>query len=438
VFGSGGLTISGTLAATTVAAGTLTLTNPLAAVNGGTPLFVNSASTTGSANAQALATGSTIPGGYTRATGSLVVFNPGYANTGAMSLNDGLGAVNIYKQSLAGATPTGGGEVVAGQMAVSVFDGTQYQLLNAAKAAGFGLLTNLASGATTDLGLIASHFVNITGTNAISSLGSSASVTEPIYLVIFEGVLTITNNAVSLITPRGANITTKAGNYAICQFLGGSNWRILEFSYVDSSDIVVQIFATAGAYTYNPTSGCVKAHVQMQAAGGGSGGATYNSLGGIGGSTSLGSWTVIGGSGGGGGLAGAAVGGTGGKDGVNSTASGMRLVSRTPGSPGGGSAYQASYSIRGQGGNSQFGAGPGLLYQLGAAASGSGYGAGAIGWATGGQISGSGGGAESAAFWIYGPSTMTGVVGTGGLAGTGSPAGAAGTGGAVWIEEFFA
>ena len=143
VFGSGGLAISGTLAATTVAAGTLTLTNPLTAVNGGTPLFVNSASTTGSANAQALATGSTIPDGYVRATGSLVVFNPGYTNTGAMSLNDGLGAVDVYAQSLVGAAPMGGGEVVAGQMAMSVFDGTQYQLLNAAKAAGFGLLTNL-------------------------------------------------------------------------------------------------------------------------------------------------------------------------------------------------------------------------------------------------------------------------------------------------------
>ncbi|MFX5506283.1 hypothetical protein ABTD43_20070, partial [Acinetobacter baumannii] len=44
--------------------------------------------------------------------------------------------------------------------------------------------------------------------------------------VRFAGVLTLTHNAVSLILPGGANITTEAGACALVESLGGGNAKV--------------------------------------------------------------------------------------------------------------------------------------------------------------------------------------------------------------------
>ena len=86
---------------------------------------------------------------------------------------------------------------------------------------------DIASAATTDLGAIEGLMHDITGTTTITGLGT---VRAGILKVIkFEGVLTLTHNATSLILPGGANITTADGDVAIVISEGSGNWRCLHY-----------------------------------------------------------------------------------------------------------------------------------------------------------------------------------------------------------------
>lgn len=105
---------------------------------------------------------------------------------------------------------------------------------------------DIASATTTDLGAVAGLMHDITGTTTITSFGT---VSAGIWKVIkFEGALTLTHNATSLILPGGASITTADGDVAIVISEGSGNWRCLSYTrangapvnaYVDSSAFVV-------------------------------------------------------------------------------------------------------------------------------------------------------------------------------------------------------
>jgi hypothetical protein len=82
---------------------------------------------------------------------------------------------------------------------------------------------NLASAATTDLSTATAPFVHITGTTTITALGTAQAGTRRV--VVFDGVLTLTHNATSLILPTGANIATAAGDVAFMVSEGSGNWR---------------------------------------------------------------------------------------------------------------------------------------------------------------------------------------------------------------------
>lgn len=81
---------------------------------------------------------------------------------------------------------------------------------------------SLASAATCDLGAAGSLFVAVTGTTAITGLGSGANLLR---FVRFSQSLTLTHNASSLILPGGANIVTAAGDSALFASDGSGNWR---------------------------------------------------------------------------------------------------------------------------------------------------------------------------------------------------------------------
>lgn len=82
---------------------------------------------------------------------------------------------------------------------------------------------DVASAATTQIGLAASNRVRVMGTTTITSLGTIAA--GACRTVTFAGALTLTHNATSLILPGGANITTTAGDVAEFESLGAGNWR---------------------------------------------------------------------------------------------------------------------------------------------------------------------------------------------------------------------
>jgi hypothetical protein len=99
-----------------------------------------------------------------------------------------------------------------------------------------GQPANLASAATTDIGAQNTVLLNITGTTTITSFGTNYN--GPRYLR-FDGVLTLTHNATTLILPGGANITTAAGDSAIVVPNGtpANGWRVLGYQKADGTTI---------------------------------------------------------------------------------------------------------------------------------------------------------------------------------------------------------
>lgn len=65
---------------------------------------------------------------------------------------------------------------------------------------------NIASATTTDLATATGNLVHITGNATITAFGTVQAGTE--ITLVFDGALTLTHNATSLILPSGANITT--------------------------------------------------------------------------------------------------------------------------------------------------------------------------------------------------------------------------------------
>jgi hypothetical protein len=86
---------------------------------------------------------------------------------------------------------------------------------------------NIASANSIDLGAATGWCLNITGTTTINSLGT---VTAGVFrFVVFTGALSLTHNAVSLILPTLASITTAAGDAAVFRSLGSGNWKCVGY-----------------------------------------------------------------------------------------------------------------------------------------------------------------------------------------------------------------
>lgn len=107
---------------------------------------------------------------------------------------------------------------------------------------------DIASATTTDLGAVEGLFHDITGTTTITGFGT---VRAGVWKVIkFEGVLTLTHNATSLILPGGANITTADGDVAIVTSEGSGNWRCDSYTKANGRAVVSGItLGTAQAST---------------------------------------------------------------------------------------------------------------------------------------------------------------------------------------------
>ena len=86
----------------------------------------------------------------------------------------------------------------------------------------------IASATLTDIGAATSGVVAISGTTAITGLGSIAAGARR--SVRFLGSLLLTYNVTSLILPGNANITTAANDTADFLSLGGGNWICLSYT----------------------------------------------------------------------------------------------------------------------------------------------------------------------------------------------------------------
>lgn len=328
----------------------------------------------------------------------------------------------------------------------------------------------IASAATTDIGSIPQPFVTITGTVTITSLGSSAK-TGSIHVAVFSGITTLTYNATSLIIPGAINKTTAAGDMMIALYLGGGNWRVLDYvplagTVVSSIDGNTGIFTTNSANlrssgnvldfsaarstlpthqvftsssgTYTKPANVLYIRVRIiGGGGGGGGGGTSSTSGNTGGNTTFSTLTASGGAGGAGGGAGTNGGGTGG------AASGGTIINAA-GQRGGDGVLNTGGNVRGgEGGSSAFlggGGAPSIGTGIAGAANTGGGSAGGSG-NSGTPSGGGGGGGGSVETFINSPAATysygVGAAGTAGGAGTGGQAGNIGATGIIIVDEYY-
>lgn len=126
------------------------------------------------------------------------------------------------------------GNVTAGQ--TRVFAVPNYDGVIAAESKA----TNIASASTVNLASATGSLVHITGTTTITALGTVAAGRQ--FTLVFDGVLTLTHNATSLILPGAANIVTAAGVTAVVVSEGSGNWRMISYN-------ANQVPFTAGTFT---------------------------------------------------------------------------------------------------------------------------------------------------------------------------------------------
>ena len=103
------------------------LSTPITPAQGGTTQYVGSTST--GTNAQVVAT--TTPSIFALQAGRTIVFVAGSGNTGPTTLNvASSGTINLFRRTQLGVSAMVGGEIIAGQPVVAVYDGTQYVLMS--------------------------------------------------------------------------------------------------------------------------------------------------------------------------------------------------------------------------------------------------------------------------------------------------------------------
>jgi len=123
---------------------------------------------------------------------------------------------------------------------VGVLDSTNLALLALTGGSLTGAIeldafADLASGGTTDIGAQTTNFVRVTGVTGITSFGTA---TAGVWRILrFAGALTITHNAVSLILPTAASITTAANDSLLAISLGSGSWFVAIYQRGDGTPL---------------------------------------------------------------------------------------------------------------------------------------------------------------------------------------------------------
>ena len=111
------------------------------------------------------------------------------------------------------------------------FDGSYWQPLSLQADE-----VSVASASNVNLGFQTSDKIYITGTTTINSFGAALGGTRR--QVRFEGALTLTYNATSMVLPGGASITTAAGDVLEAQCISTGNWRVIWYSRASGASLV--------------------------------------------------------------------------------------------------------------------------------------------------------------------------------------------------------
>jgi hypothetical protein len=108
----------------------------------------------------------------------------------------------------------------------------------------------LASAATVNIGAASANSISISGTTTITAFDTIAS--GAVRRLLFQGALTLTQNATSLILPGAANIATAAGDVAWFESLGSGNWRCVGYQKASGAPVApggLTLNSQSAAYT---------------------------------------------------------------------------------------------------------------------------------------------------------------------------------------------
>jgi hypothetical protein len=231
--------------------------------------------------------------------GMRFAFLASFANAGtAPTVNvNSLGAITIKKHGAAGLTAMTAGDIQIGHHVEVEYDsaascmviispipsatssftgGALSSQLNEAKGA------DIASASTCPIGAATGNYINITGTTTINAFDTVQAGTRRI--VNFNGILTLTYNASSLILPTSASIVTAAGDTATFISLGSGNWICTQYQRANGRALVstagttysTAVILTSGT-TWNVPATVSQVMAILLGGGGGGGGAKSTS-----------------------------------------------------------------------------------------------------------------------------------------------------------------
>jgi hypothetical protein len=148
-------------------------------------------------------------------------------------------AATLTGSEIVPATQSGGDVQTTSQAIANLYKGTRG--------------TAISSASSIDLGAATGSNLHITGTATITSLGTVAAGTER--TVIFDGALTLTHNATSLILPGGASITTAANDSATFISEGSGNWRCARYQKASGQSVAGSAVSSVNGLTGAVTIG---------------------------------------------------------------------------------------------------------------------------------------------------------------------------------------
>lgn len=194
---------------------------------GSGPFPVWGGTSTGTGNAPVVSAGN-----WVLQNGEQIAWRVGSSNSGATALTIGSNSYTLYKDANGGPTALVGGELVAGNLVLAIYDSTLGGLHLSSSppgASAIGKLGSLAAASTTDLGTITSQNVSVTGTGVtINSFGSSANTASPLYLVTFVGATNTLTQSASLTLPGNATTQLNAGDSLWALYAGSGVWDVLQ------------------------------------------------------------------------------------------------------------------------------------------------------------------------------------------------------------------
>ncbi len=195
----------------------------------------------GTANSQTV----TVPN-FSSNSGQIIQFIAGFTNTALVSIDpNGTGPIAVKKDTTGGAVFTSGGEIVVGNVITLTYDGVSsvFHLMTLPPTPG--QLTNITAAATTNIGSIPSHYVNVLGSTTITSFGSSCVTSQPFYRGKVVNGFTLVYNASSMVLPGARDAIFAAGDTfeAIC--LGSGNWHVIPGGAFNLPAGIVAFFSAA-------------------------------------------------------------------------------------------------------------------------------------------------------------------------------------------------